>query len=84
MREREIHTEREKEGETDREDEEALLPISSYTTSRVKGTNTFVLAALKVQTLTAQEAALQRQQRDKEAGLCAHIGFNQGSLLCQI
>lgn len=25
-----------------------------------------------------QEAILQRQQRDKKAGLCAHIGYNLG------
>lgn len=69
MRERELYAEREREGETDRKDEEALRCISSYTTSRVKGTNTFVLSTLKVQALTVQEAVLQRQQQDKRAGL---------------
>ena len=78
-----MYRESEREGETDREDEEALLCISSYTTSRVKGTNTFVLSAPKVQTLTVQEAVLHRKQQDKKAGLCAYIGFNQGSLQCQ-
>lgn len=51
MRERERDTQRE--GETDGEDEEALLYISSCTTSGVKGTNIIVLSTLKVQTHSA-------------------------------
>lgn len=58
-RERDIHTEGKEEGGLDREDEEALLCISSYTSSRVKGANTFVLRTCKVQALVVQEAAAQ-------------------------
>lgn len=53
---------RERYRETDKEDDDALLCISGYTTSRVKGTNTFVLSTLKVQTYVVQEALLQRSQ----------------------
>lgn len=68
-RARELNKEKERVGEADKEDEEALVCISSYTTSTLKGTNTFVLSTPKVQTLAVQEAVLQRQQEEKASVL---------------
>lgn len=78
--ERDIH----RKGKADRGDEQALLCISSNTTSWVKGTNTFVLSALKVQSLRVEETVLQRKQQDKKVSFSACTGFEHVSLLGQI
>jgi len=77
MKERDIY----REGKGKIEDEETFLCISSYTTSRVKGTNTFVLSTLKVQSPRVQEAVVQAQKQDKKVSFCAYIGFKEGSLM---
>ncbi len=53
--ERERYSERGREGGTDRECGDTLVCISSYSTSRVKGTNTFFLEHLKFRLLQCRK-----------------------------